>query len=87
LRFYGTEVSNFLHSIVFWASVSFNCIEHTTVLLTVQRILITAQQYAFIRPTREDTVLATSSSNPLKYRCKVLQKLNMKAAKYDDLFN
>jgi len=67
--------------------VSFNCIEFTTVLLTAQRMFITAQQYACIHPTREDPVLATSSSNSLKYRCKVPRKLNMKAAKYDELFN
>jgi hypothetical protein len=30
--------------------------------------------------------LATSSSNPLKYLYKLAHKLNMKAAKYDDIF-
>jgi hypothetical protein len=50
-------------------------------------MFIIAQQYAYIRPTREDPVLATSSSNPLKYRSKVPRKLNMKATKYDELFN
>jgi hypothetical protein len=87
LLFYDTDVPNFLHSIVFWASVPFNCFEHTTVLLTAQRIFITAQQYACVRPTPEDPVLATSSSNPLKYCGKVPRKLNMKASKYEELFN
>jgi hypothetical protein len=76
-----------LHFIVFWASVTFSCIEHTSVLLIANRRFITSKQYAYIRPTREEPVLATSSSNPLKYRCKVPRKRNMKAAKYDKLFN
>lgn len=65
----------------------FNCIEHTIILLIAHRMLITAKQYAYIRPMQEETVLATSSSNPLKYRGKVPRKLNMKPAKYDELFN
>jgi len=77
----------FLHSIVFWASVSFNCIEHKTELLIAHRMFIRAKQYAYIRPMREEPVLATSSSNLLKYRDKLPRKLNMKPAKYDELFN